>query len=199
MQHVGSDHKGEKGEPHSLFVFFGTEMSSGVQNTLMFPGNGNAGNNNAQKPVNQYPPNQYYLFSPTFQCYTSTPFYRNLLIELEHVASYIDQGKSRSREIVWRQLFTLLGAKPVVCSKPFEPVLKSWTESPTINLLAIELLYLAFATAFDRFPDLIKTRFPSGTQIPFPNNNEVHLVHFYAPFHFFPQFILLILLFKKSP
>lgn len=114
-----------------------------------------------------------YFYSPAFQCYTSPPFYKSLLSELQYVSSFIDLCKPQSREIVWKQLFILLGAKPVLCSKVFGPVLKAWAEAPTINLLAIELLYLSFAISLDKNPDLIKDVSPKRTPELLPSPMRV--------------------------
>ena len=103
--------------------------------------------------------NSQFFFSPTFQCYTSPPFYRGLLLELDYVSWFVDQCKPYARAVIWKQLFALLGAKPIQCSRPFFPILRQWTESNTINLLAIELLYLAFATTLDCNPQLIISNF----------------------------------------
>jgi len=100
-----------------------------------------------------------FFFSPTFQCYTSPPFYRGLLLELDYVSWFVDQCKPYARAVIWKQLFALLGAKPIQCTRPFFPILRQWTESTTINLLAIELLYLAFATTLDCNPTLITAHF----------------------------------------
>lgn len=110
-----------------------------------------------------------FFFSPTFQCYTSPPFYRGLLLELDYVSWFVDQCKPYARAVIWKQLFALLDAKPLQCSRPFFPILRQWTESNTINLLAIELLYLAFATTLDCNPQLITSYFePKGTAAPQP-------------------------------
>ena len=100
---------------------------------------------------------QQYFFSPSFQCYTSPLFYRSLLLELEWVASVVDDCKEQAREIVWNQLFILSGApKGLKSNKPISPIVSGWSQSSTMNLLAIELLYLAFATALNQYPDFIK-------------------------------------------
>lgn len=102
-----------------------------------------------------------YFFSPAFQCYTSPPFYKNLLSDLQYISVYIDQCRPNAREVVWEQLFVLLGAKPAACSKLFGPVLRAWAEAPTINLLAVELLYLSFAISLEKYPELLKGALPS--------------------------------------
>ena len=100
---------------------------------------------------------QQYFFSPSFQCYTSPLFYRSLLLELEWVSSVVDDCKPPAREIVWGQLFVLSGMpKGLKSSKAFLPVVNNWMRGSTMNLLAIELLYLAFATALNQYPDFIK-------------------------------------------
>ena len=110
-------------------------------------------------------PGQLYYFSPAFQCYTSPPFYRNLLTELEWVASVVDQCSETARLIIWKQLFILVGTPSLTSDKPFSSVIKTWSESNTVNLLAIELLYLAFATALDKHPNLIHDNLPKRSSL----------------------------------
>jgi len=112
-----------------------------------------------------------FYFSNTFQCFTTPPFYRSLLLELEFVSNKIDQCKPTAREQVWKHLFTLVGGRAdASCSQLFTPILTSWINSPTINLLAVELLYLAFAVAFDRVPNLLGTNYP----VPFGTSIQIH-------------------------
>lgn len=99
-------------------------------------------------------------FSPCFQCYTSAPFYKSILQELEWVASVIDNCHPPAREQVWAQLFAMTGANRNKCSKPFSAIVKGWTESSTLNLLAIELLYLSFAIALERNVNIFTENLP---------------------------------------
>jgi hypothetical protein len=99
-------------------------------------------------------------FSPCFQCYTSAPFYKSILQELEWVASVIDNCYPPAREQVWAQLFAMTGASRTKCSKQFSSIVKGWTESPTLNLLAIELLYLSFAIALERNGNIFTENLP---------------------------------------
>jgi len=119
-----------------------------------------------------------YFFSPSFQCYTSPLFYRSILLELEWVASVVDDCKEAAREIVWKQLFILCGAPPgLSSSKLISPVIVGWKKSSTMNLLAIELLYLAFATALNQFPDFIKTNITAKNREIFSKAQEPNTVH----------------------
>lgn len=73
------------------------------------------------------------------------------------MSSVVDDCNPPARETVWRQLFVLSGMpKGLKSSKPFLPVVNNWMRGSTMNLLAIELLYLAFATALNQYPDFIK-------------------------------------------
>ena len=144
-------------------------------------------------PASRKPEQPQYFYSPAFQCYTSPPFYKSLLSELQYVSSFIDICKPQAREIVWRQLFTLIGAKPLMCSKVFGPVLKAWAEAPTINLLAIELLYLSFAISLDNYPDLIKDA-NAKRIVPdiLPHPMRVPSVRFFLLFIFYLLSILIL-------
>ena len=117
------------------------------------------------------------FYSPTFHCYTSPAFYRELLSELEKLSVHLDKSKASLREAVWEQLFILLGAKQVPYSKPFSDIIRAWKESPTINLLAIELLYIAISIVLDKSPSVSISTSPLS---PLPSVQ--FLIYF---FHFF--------------
>ena len=95
------------------------------------------------------------LFSPTFKCVTSLQFYAALLLELQKVASIVDSLAESSRQFVWSNLFEIAGLPDHKCSEHFTPILSGWLSSPTVNLLAVELLYVAFNVATLRFPALL--------------------------------------------
>lgn len=120
--------------------------------------------------TNMQPPAWVYqspcFFSQTFKCYTSPLFYRNLVSELEWISSFFDLASTNARELVWHQLFIIVGVKSFPCSRLFVPIIKTWIETPTISLFAIELLYIAFALAFDKNPDILRTNIQNVTLHP---------------------------------
>ena len=116
----------------------------------------------------QYANNTFY--SPTFHCSTSPSFYRDILSELETLAESLDNSKSTIREAVWNHLFILLGAKQITCSNKFSPIIKAWKESPTINLLAIELLYISISIVLEK-PTM------SDKQTVLPSNHSTPHTH----------------------
>jgi len=56
------------------------------------------------------------LYSPTFQCFTSLPFYASLLLELTQMAKAADQLSATCREVIWSQLFALIGTSQQILS-----------------------------------------------------------------------------------
>jgi len=107
---------------------------------------------NKDTPINYY-------YSVSFQCYTSSLFYSSLLVELEYAALILDDTTPEAREIVWNRLFILCGGPKqgnFKSSKLISPVIKKWIEATSKNLLAIELLYLAFAISLNKFPEFFK-------------------------------------------
>ena len=59
--------------------------------------------------------------------------------------SAVDSSTPYVREVLWAQMFALLGAPPRQCRDPFSPLLQSWLRSPNTNKLATELLFLTFS------------------------------------------------------
>lgn len=104
-------------------------------------------------------PDQY-IFSETFRCFLPPSFYQTLLEELRIVSVFIDKGRTKAREMVWKELFALTDAKPVVCMKPFGPIVQSWSNGNSINPLAIELLFLSFMNSVEKHPSYFSFPIP---------------------------------------
>jgi hypothetical protein len=154
---------------------FSNNNNSGSNNThYNFPGIATGLTNGGSSP------NGPVLFSPTFQCFTSFPLYAALLLELQTLALLIDQREPEARAAVWAQLFALIGigghsrlgprvSDENVMKTPygidgqpensmtarFTPIIEQWLESKTLNLLAVELLYLSFSLSILQYQDLL--------------------------------------------
>jgi hypothetical protein len=100
------------------------------------------------------------LFSPLFQCHTTLAFYAALLAELQAMAALVDPCPSIVREIIWEQVFLLIGVHPHRCETHLKPIIEAWLSSPTVNLLAVELLYISFVRALANHPDLLRAQSP---------------------------------------
>lgn len=99
-----------------------------------------------------------------------------MFVDLTTATKMFDDCEESAREAVWTQLLSLIGAKHIPCSKKFSPVLQSWVSSPTINLLAIELLFLAFALTIEKHPELAK-RLNSGNNAASNRNTPGSISH----------------------
>eukprot|EP01087_Luapelamoeba_hula_P009712 TRINITY_DN2531_c1_g1_i1.p1 TRINITY_DN2531_c1_g1~~TRINITY_DN2531_c1_g1_i1.p1 ORF type:complete len:585 (-),score=80.46 TRINITY_DN2531_c1_g1_i1:56-1810(-) len=102
------------------------------------------------------------LYSPTFQMFTSLPFYTALLDDLRAMSEYADQLPPSCRDLIWAQLFELIGVKHK-CSNQFTPIINAWASSGVINILAIELLYLSFQLCIMAEPTLLGDDEPFAT------------------------------------
>lgn len=98
------------------------------------------------------------LFSPLFQCATTLPFYAALLNELQAMATLVDPCPAVVREIIWEHVFLLIGVQPHRCDLSLKPIIEAWLSAPTVNLLAVELLYIAFVRALANHPDLLRAQ-----------------------------------------
>lgn len=147
--------------------------------------------NSKAPPIKNQEECQQYFFSPSFQCYTSPLFYRSLLLELEWVAGIVDDCKEQARELVWKQLFVLSGApKGLKSSKQILPIISGWVQSSTMNLLAIELLYLAFATALNQYPDFIKNNITMKSKETIGSQHKLSLMVKFCFFYIYKKNLL---------
>lgn len=117
---------------------------------------------------------QYQVYSAVFQCFVGLPFYASLMLELQSMARAIDDRPAAARRAVWCQLLTLISptrtlpssstsssspsSTAAVPDAQFGPVVAGWLAGTTTNLLAVELLYLAFMLALLKYPDLLDDR-----------------------------------------
>lgn len=89
---------------------------------------------------------QYY--SLCFQRHEPLSFYSLLLQKTLSFAKSFDEGTPISRENVWKRFYSLLG-EPISKTKDdntFAPLLSHWLKEPSINLFAIEMLFISFIT-----------------------------------------------------
>lgn len=96
------------------------------------------------------------LYSNTFQCYTSLAFYGALLVQLKAWVRQLDAGSARSRSLVWAHLFCLVG-RDQTSSDPIAPVLQAIVSAPKMDLMDVELLYLAVLLASKLYPQLLSS------------------------------------------
>lgn len=123
-----------------------------------------------RQPLVPMPPtNEQPIYSNTFRCFTTYNFYSSMLVQLRDVCTQIDGCAEQARDQVWGQIFSLVGlSKPGPCYQNFSPILARWLEYPTMNITAIELMYLAFGTAMVKNPMLLQ---PS-TSRPLPPSQQ---------------------------
>jgi len=98
------------------------------------------------------------VFSPIFKCLTTMSFYASILRELEDYVALIDDCPSWSREIVWEQLFTIVGSDKRKFSGFFTPVLQDTMKETKVNLMDIEVMFLAFFLIINIFPEIFVSR-----------------------------------------
>lgn len=96
------------------------------------------------------------LYSNTFQCYTSLAFYGALLAQLKAWVKQLDAGSARSRSLVWAHLFCLVG-RDQTSSDPITPMLHAIVSAPKMDLMDVELLYLAILLATKLYPQLLSS------------------------------------------
>ena len=113
------------------------------------------------------------LYSNTFQCYTSLAFYGALLAQLKAWVRALDAGSARSRSLVWSHLFCLVGSDQV-SSDPITPVLQAIVSAPKMDLMDVELLYLAVLLATKLYPQLLtSSASSSAAATPEPSTTSV--------------------------
>ncbi|EFA86357.1 hypothetical protein PPL_00149 [Heterostelium album PN500] len=87
------------------------------------------------------------FYSPTFKRYESVTFYANLLSILKQYTQIIDQCPSTIRKLVWSHIFQLLRQPQRPCDNMFTPVINSWLNEKSVDLMDIETYFAAFTQA----------------------------------------------------
>jgi len=108
-----------------------------------------------------------FIFGKPFQMFSSCDLSSALLFELHNYCLLLDTAPSSVREYVWRQVFAIVGIdvkneNSLNFKNLFSPIIKAWLSEPTLNLQAIEILYLAIAESFIQQPQLLTQNFATN-------------------------------------
>jgi len=87
-------------------------------------------------------------------------FYASLLRELKELVAEIDNRQPWCRELVWEQLFTIVGTQRNKYSGFFTPVLTDTMKEETVKLMDMEVLFLSFFLVLNSLPNLFFTLSP---------------------------------------
>jgi len=127
-------------------------------------------------------------YSICFEQYFSLSFYGNLLQKVFTFAQTFDEGSLAYRDRVWTILDALLQMK-LYRDKDlyFSQLMNKWLLNPTINLFALELLYIAFM--FVSSDVYITSNNNNGDSPPFSPfghtipqiMNQLRLLQYWAP------------------
>ena len=109
------------------------------------------------------------FYSPWFHSYRSLAFYSHLLSAVRQYARMVDSAGKHFRQLVWRELYQFAGCAPSTDSAfeistadahgMLEPFVVSLLRLPTVNLVALELVYQSFHQAQQRYPDVFANMF----------------------------------------
>ena len=97
------------------------------------------------------------FYSPWFHCYKSLGFYSRLLTAVQRYARTVDCAGRHFRQLVWRELYQFSGRAPASdvafdistagAHGLLEPFVAGLLRLPTVNLVALELVYQSFHQA----------------------------------------------------
>lgn len=109
------------------------------------------------------------FYSPWFHCYKSLGFYSRLLTAVQRYARTVDCAGRHFRQLVWRELYQFSGRAPASdvafdistagAHGLLEPFVAGLLRLPTVNLVALELVYQSFHQAQRRYPDVFANMF----------------------------------------
>lgn len=109
------------------------------------------------------------FYSPWFHCYKSLGFYSCLLTAVQRYARTVDRAGRHFRQLVWRELYQFSGRAPASdvafdistagAHGLLEPFVAGLLRLPTVNLVALELVYQSFHQAQRRYPDVFANMF----------------------------------------
>ncbi|EGC36487.1 hypothetical protein DICPUDRAFT_151045 [Dictyostelium purpureum] len=108
------------------------------------------------------------FYSPTFKRYESVTFYANLLNILKQYAGIVDRYQAAARRIIWGNIFQLLAQPQRPCDLLFSPVISSWLDEKSVDLMDIETYFTAFTQAQYQYPNIFLDfpPVPSAFSIP---------------------------------
>lgn len=114
------------------------------------------------------------FYSPWFHCYKSLGFYSRLLTAVQRYARTVDRAGRHFRQLVWRELYQFSGRAPASdvafdistagAHSLLEPFVAGLLRLPTVNLVALELVYQSFHQAQRRYPDVFANMFAPVTE-----------------------------------